>query len=242
MWKLEADVAKRLFVEHSHRLIYCEVPKVGCSNWKRIIFLLKFNLSRKASEIDHNTIHKTNHLKKLISYPWKQQAELLNDYTKVMITRHPLERLVSAYRDKLLHSEPYYSDTLANEIKALFRKNKTSTEKVTFQEFVNFVVSREHKTLDIHWKPESELCDPCNIHYDILGKYETLEQDAEHVLRQIGAPSGLHYPTIKEHNSEERTNSNITWTYLEKLSQDQMQKLRELYRLDFSLFNYSADF
>ncbi|XP_066468902.1 carbohydrate sulfotransferase 9-like [Tiliqua scincoides] len=242
VWKLEEEVARQLFVVKSHRLIYCEVPKVGCSNWKRIILLLMLNLSRDASEVDGNIVHRSNHLKKLSSYPLEQQAELLNSYTKVMFTRHPLERLVSAYRDKLLHSEPYYSGTVANEIRHLFRRNKTSTEKVTFQEFVSFVVSRQNKYTDIHWKPQFALCDPCNIHYDILGKYETLEQDAERVLRQIGAPGGLHYPNIKTHSSEKRTNSNITWTYLRKLNRGQMQKLKERYQMDFSLFNYSVDF
>ncbi|KAJ6651105.1 hypothetical protein lerEdw1_000804 [Lerista edwardsae] len=239
---MKGEVARQLFVEENHQLIYCEVPKVGCSNWKRILLLLTLNLSREALEVKHNTVHRTRLLKKLSSYPSEQQVELLNNYTKVMFTRHPLERLVSAYRDKLLHSEPYYSGVVAGKIKSLFRGNKTSTEKVTFQEFVNFVLTCKHEYLDIHWKPEFELCDPCNIRYDILGKYETLEQDAEQFLRWIGAPRDLHYPSIKEHGSEKRTNSNITWTHLRELSQDQLQKLKEMYQIDFALFNYSVDF
>ncbi|XP_039245011.1 carbohydrate sulfotransferase 8-like isoform X2 [Pipra filicauda] len=166
--KLDSHVANQLFVEHKHKFIYCEVPKVGCSNWKRTIFLLQADLNAEASEIEHDHIHQTSLIKKLVSYPPAIQKEFLNNYTKVMFTRHPLERLVSAYRDKLLHSEPFYSITVANEIRAMFRKNKNSSEKVSFQEFVNFIIAKPPNTLDIHWKPMFLLCDPCNIHYDIL--------------------------------------------------------------------------
>uniref|UniRef100_A0A663EDS1 Carbohydrate sulfotransferase n=1 Tax=Aquila chrysaetos chrysaetos TaxID=223781 RepID=A0A663EDS1_AQUCH len=117
--KLDSHVANQLFVEHKHKFIYCEVPKVGCSNWKRTIFLLQADLNAEASEIEHDHIHQTSLIKKLGTYPPAIQKEFLNNYTKVMFTRHPLERLVSAYRDKLLHSEPFYSITVANEIRAI---------------------------------------------------------------------------------------------------------------------------
>ncbi|XP_007433737.1 carbohydrate sulfotransferase 9-like [Python bivittatus] len=235
--KLDEYVARQLFVDENYKFIYCEVPKVGCSIWKKIVLLLTLNLSRDVFEVNQDEIHKTNLLKRLSSYPSKQQQELLNSFTKVMITRHPLERLVSAYRDKFLHLEPYYSITVANEIKALFRKNKNLTGNVTFQEFVNFVVTRDTKHLDIHWKPMFQLCDPCNIHYDILGKYETLDQDVSHVLSRIKAPQRVRYPNSKLYT--ERTNKDITTQYLKKLNWDQIQKITDVYQMDFSLFNYS---
>ncbi|XP_044872994.1 carbohydrate sulfotransferase 9-like [Mauremys mutica] len=239
--KLKHNVARQIFVEHNHKFIYCEVPKVGCSNWKKIILLLTMNLSRKANEVQQDFIHRTPLIKRLSSYPSDYQDKLLTSYTKVMFTRDPLERLVSAYRDKLLHSEPYYSITVANEIKAMCRKNKNSTEKVTFQEFVNFILTKKQEHLDIHWQPMFLLCDPCNIHYDILGKFETLEQDSEHVLRNIGAPEDLHYPNFRTHSSEKRTSGDITLEYLRKLSSEQIEKIKKLYQMDFALFNYPYD-
>ncbi|XP_077178958.1 carbohydrate sulfotransferase 11-like [Paroedura picta] len=237
-WRLERKVARQLFVVQSLRMIYCEVPKVGCSNWKKILLLLTLNISRDPSEVDQIEIHQTNFLKRLSSYPSQQQMELLNNYTKVMFTRHPLERLVSAYRDKFLHNEPYYSTTVADEIRALFRRDRNSTKDVTFQEFIQYVVTRKHEDLDIHWKPMYALCDPCNIHYDILGKYETLQQDAKQVLKRIGAPESFHYPSTKMYSSDKRTNENITLEYLRKLHWNHIEKLKRLYKIDFSLFNY----
>lgn len=240
--KLDFHVANQLFVEHKHKFIYCEVPKVGCSNWKRTIFLLQAGLNAEASEIEHDHIHQTSLIKKLVTYPPAIQKEFLNNYTKVMFTRHPLERLVSAYRDKLLHSEPFYSITVANEIRAMFRKNKNSSEKVSFQEFVNFIIAKPPNTLDIHWKPMFLLCDPCNIDYDILGKYETVGIDSEHVLKVIGAPESLHYPNLKRYGSEKRTNGDITLEYLRQLNSEQIEKITKLYQMDFFLFNYTMKY
>ncbi|NXW78564.1 CHST9 sulfotransferase, partial [Hirundo rustica] len=237
--ELDSHVASQLFVEHKHKFIYCEVPKVGCSNWKRTIFLLQSELNAKAAEIEHDHIHHTSLIKRLVSYPPASQKEFLSNYTKVMFTRHPLERLVSAYRDKLLHSEPFYSTTIANEIRAMFRKNKNSSEKVSFQEFVNFVLSKPPEILDIHWKPMFLLCDPCNIHYDIMGKYETLGLDSEHVLKIIGAPESMQYPTLKRYGSEKRTDGGITLEYLRQLTSEQIEKIKKLYEMDFFLFNYT---
>ncbi|XP_008102590.1 carbohydrate sulfotransferase 8 [Anolis carolinensis] len=240
-WQLEHNVAWQLFVDENHKFIYCEVPKVGCSNWKKIILLFTLNLSRDTTEVNHERIHTTKLLKRLSTYPPEQQMELLNTYTKVMFSRHPLERLVSAYRDKFLHSEPYYSITVANEIKVFSRKDINSTNKITFQEFVNYLVTRNQSDMDIHWKPMFLLCDPCNIHYDILGKLETLAEDVDHVLRRIGAPESLHYPNGKMNSSEKRTSKAITSAYIKQLSFEQMQKVKQVYQKDFSLFNYSCN-
>ncbi|XP_071283455.1 carbohydrate sulfotransferase 8-like isoform X2 [Agelaius tricolor] len=208
--KLDSHVANQLFVEHKHKFIYCEVPKVGCSNWKRIIFLLQSDLNAEASEIEHDNIHHTSLIKRLVSYPPALQKEFLSNYTKIMFTRHPLERLVSAYRDKLLHSEPFYSTTIANEIRAMFRKNKNSPEKVSFQEFVNFIIAKPPHTLDIHWKPMFLLCDPCNIHYDIVEVSLTSGKKRKqhpcktlHIRQtaQLTATSSRCFPALLEHPS-----------------------------------------
>ncbi|NXM42903.1 CHST9 sulfotransferase, partial [Gymnorhina tibicen] len=237
--ELDSQVANQLFVEHKHKFIYCEVPKVGCSNWKRTIFLLQSDLNTEASEIEHDNIHHTSVIKRLLNYSPALQKKFLSNYTKVMFTRHPLQRLVSAYRDKLLHSEALYSTTVANAMKAMFRKNKNSSEKVSFQEFVSFITAKPPHTLDIHWKPMFLLCDPCNIHYDIMGKYETLGLDSEHVLKAIGAPESLQYPNLKRYGSEKRTDGDITLEYLRQLTSEQIEKIKKLYQMDFFLFNYT---
>ncbi|XP_063804734.1 carbohydrate sulfotransferase 8-like [Pseudophryne corroboree] len=238
LYKIKAAVAKQLYVEEHHKLIYCEVPKVGCSNWKRILFLLNINLNVDAEYIDHEAVHENALFKRLIDYPPDQQSILLETYTKVLFTRDPLQRLVSAYRDKFLHYGGYYYGTqIANVIKSQYRKNNKSSESVSFQEFVNFIIDRNAEKLDTHWRPMHYLCDPCNVNYSILGKFETLKVDSDYVLKVVGAPPFLKYPDIKKYN-ESRTDSKISAKYFAQLPGSLLQKLLKIYKLDFTLFGY----
>uniref|UniRef100_A0A4W6E9J1 Carbohydrate sulfotransferase n=1 Tax=Lates calcarifer TaxID=8187 RepID=A0A4W6E9J1_LATCA len=87
-----------LFVEDRYKLLYCQVPKAGCSNWKRTLMVLAGQASNVQS-INHDTVHYGNHLKTLNSFDQKGIMHRLETYTKVMFVREPLERMVSAYRD-----------------------------------------------------------------------------------------------------------------------------------------------
>ncbi|XP_075049067.1 carbohydrate sulfotransferase 9-like [Mixophyes fleayi] len=236
---LNKKVAAQLYVEHSHKFIYCEVPKVGCSNWKRIILLLNESLGLTVNKLEKYDVHLSPFLIKFSSYPPSIQTQLLASYTKVMVTRHPLERVVSAYRDKFLHkNNPYYSTTIANIIKRRVRKNKNFTENITFEEFARYIVLQNPQYADTHWKPMYLLCDPCKIHYDIIGKLETIKQDADFVLKAIGAPKNLSYTNKKFHSNEARTNDQIGRHYLETLPPSLFRQLMKVYSVDFTMFEY----
>ncbi|XP_075049069.1 carbohydrate sulfotransferase 9-like [Mixophyes fleayi] len=237
---LNKKVAAQLYVEHSHKFIYCEVPKVGCSNWKRIIILLNESRGLTINELEKSDVHLSPFLIKLSSYPPSIQTQLLANYTKVMVTRHPLERVVSAYRDKFSHANKgYYGATIANIIKRRVRKNKNFTENITFQEFARYIVLENPQSADTHWKPMNLLCNPCKIHYDIIGKLETIKQDADFVLKSIGAPKNLSYPSIKHYSNEARTNDQISRHYLETLPPSLFRQLVKVYSVDFTMFEYN---
>ncbi|KAM9297003.1 carbohydrate sulfotransferase 9-like [Gastrophryne carolinensis] len=235
---LNGNVTAQLYVEPSHRFIYCEVPKAGCSNWKRVILLLNNPWKLSFSDLKHYQVHNSP-LRTLSSYPPDKQEELLANYTKVMFTRDPLQRVVSAYRDKFLHHDDVkYSRTVAQRIREKLGIDVNSTDNITFQQFIRFIVEEDPQERDIHWKPMYQLCDPCNVHYDVIGSFDTLKRDADYVLRTIGAPEDMTYPNLKHHSEDGRTNHNITRQYLDMLPPDLLGKLLNLYSIDFSMFEY----
>ncbi|KAM9299095.1 carbohydrate sulfotransferase 8-like [Gastrophryne carolinensis] len=236
---VDRRVIAQLYVQHSHRFIYCEVPKVGCSNWKRIILTLNDSQGPTIKAVNHYELHKMALRYRLSSYPLAKQKELLANYTKVIFTRHPLQRVVSAYRDKFLHDDDvYYSQSITRHIRRKLGIKVNSTANLTFQQFVRFLVTENPEALDTHWKPMYQLCDPCSIHYHIIGRFESINQDSNFVLRTIGAPEGLRYPEMKHHSNDSRTDHDISNQYLETLPPDLLRKLQKLYSIDFSMFEY----
>lgn len=238
----------QVFVEERSRLLYCEVPKVGCSNWKRVLMVLAGSATL-APDIPHDTVHNASRLRRLSSYNHTGIECRLASYTKVLFVREPLERLVSAFRDKFENPNKYYHPVFGRAIIAKYRANASSDalrtgDGVTFQEFVQYLLDeRRPISMDVHWQPVSQLCSPCLLHYNLLGKLENMKEDADFVLRSIGAPRNLTLPDFKDRNPQaERTSAAITQQYFAQLSPIQRQRVYDFYRMDYLMFNYSKPF
>ncbi|TRY56104.1 hypothetical protein DNTS_015236 [Danionella cerebrum] len=238
----------RIYVEDKHKLLYCEVPKAGCSNWKRVLMVLQ-GLASTTGAIQHDEVHYGNHLKRLDSFNQKEINQRLNSYTKVLFLREPFERLVSAFRDKFESPNSYYHTVFGKPIISRYRSNATAKALrtgagVTFKEFVQYLLDVHRPVgMDIHWEPVGHLCSPCQLDYDFIGKFETLEEDANFLLRNIGAPSNLTFPSFKDRNpNAERTSLEITKKYFSLLNVSERQRAYDFYYMDYLMFNYSKPF
>ncbi len=86
-----------LFVDDAHELIYCYIPKIACTNWKRTLLVLTGKLETKKPEqlnntqVHHNLVPK--YLRTGNSYEWSELEDRLARYYKFMFVREPLERL-----------------------------------------------------------------------------------------------------------------------------------------------------
>ncbi|XP_042294575.1 carbohydrate sulfotransferase 8 [Sceloporus undulatus] len=238
----------RLFVEDKYRILYCEVPKAGCSNWKRVLMVLN-GLAASTNIIQHNTVHYGNYLKRLDGFDRKGINHRLSTYTKMLFVREPFEKLVSAFRDKFEHPNNYYHPVFGRPIISKYRVNATKEalrtgSGVTFKEFIQYLLDVHRPVgMDIHWDHVNRLCSPCLIDYDFIGKFETMEEDANFFLHLINAPQNLTFPRFKDrHSDEERTTTQITKQYFKQLSPSQRQRSYDFYYMDYLMFNYSKPF
>ncbi|NXI43955.1 CHST9 sulfotransferase, partial [Galbula dea] len=239
-------LVSRIYVEDKHKVLYCEVPKAGCSNWKRVLMVLN-GLATSAHNISHDDVHYGKHLRTLDSYDPKGISRRLDTYTKIIFVRDPMERLVSAFRDKFEHPNSYYHPVFGKAIIKKYRHNpneealKTGSG-VKFKEFIQYLLDSHRPVgMDIHWEQVSKLCYPCLISYDFIGKFETLEEDANSFLQLVGAPAELKFPTFKDrHSSDERTSTEVVRQYLKELSKEERQLTYNFYYLDYLMFNYTS--
>ena len=130
-------------------------------------------------------------------------------FTKVLFTRDPFERLVSAYMDKFVHTyEPPYADDAVMIIKkyrnfpndvmpAWIQRYKFDQDTLqdirdplTFQEFLQFILDGNKLHLSTHWDPISDMCLVCKIQYNYIIKYETINEDMLCLLTNILCSDG----------------------------------------------------
>ncbi|XP_057203652.1 carbohydrate sulfotransferase 8 isoform X2 [Triplophysa rosa] len=238
----------RIYVEDRHKLLYCEVPKAGCSNWKRVLMVLA-GVANSTREINHMDVHYDNHLKRLDSFDRQGIAKRLETYTKVLFVREPMERLVSAFRDKFESPNSYYHPVFGKPIISKYRVKASKValktgSGVTFREFIHYLLDVHRPVgMDIHWEPVNQLCSPCHLHYDFIGKVESLAEEASFILQKIGAPDNLTFPAFKDGNPKAaRTSTQITQRYFSQLNASERQRAYDFFYMDYLMFNYTKPY
>ena len=94
-----------LLVEDRHQVLFCYVPKVACTSWKAILLQLRTGTQlpegRVFGRVHSKAFMDSHGLRRLSSYTEQEIRERLDTYSKIPIVRHPFERLLSAYHDKI---------------------------------------------------------------------------------------------------------------------------------------------
>ncbi|ELT90323.1 hypothetical protein CAPTEDRAFT_133491, partial [Capitella teleta] len=237
-----------LYVNDEHKFIYCEVPKVACTNWKRILLVLSKGLNTTnpsallASDV-HNSLQDT-YLKKLSSYPQDEIDFRLKSYFKFMFVREPLERLLSAYKNKFtLRYNTYFHERYGVRIIQRFRKNATAHaltkgNDVTFGEFIQYILDPNtvrEGPYNAHWRQYHKLCQPCHVQYDFIGHFDSLDADIRAVLERLQVNDLVDIP--KKPTSRESTAHALTRSYAD-ISSDDIRALWQIYSIDYKMFGY----
>ena len=153
---------------------------------------------------------------------------------------------MSAYRNKFtLRYNTSFHRRYGTKIVRRYRQNATdeamrSGADVSFREFAEYLTdpaTQRDGPLNEHWQTVHSLCHPCLIHYDLVGKYETLEEDANTVLQLAGANDGVRFPS---YSKSTRTTDQMAAMFFRNVSTRQQQQLYQLYKMDFLMFNYST--
>ena len=238
------NLYEHLIVNEEHKVIYCVVPKVGCTQLKRIFLVLNgvYSSIEEATNIHNITKYTYIHDKK---FSVKKREYMLKNFYKFMIVRDPLERIVSAYRNKWEGKTAQFMlpwlQSIGKRIVEKYRysNKKTSLRKVnniTFLEYIHHIIDTPPHKLNAHWMPYNDLCRPCEIHYDFIGSIDTYMRDVEHIMRQIKADEGKHY--VKSQTALMKTKQ-LTAKFYKALPKEHFKRLVTMFKLDHELFGYS---
>lgn len=251
---------KHLVVDEDHELIYCYVPKVACTNWKRVMIVLSqspLDAGRPYSDplaIPHDLVHNSSaHL--TFNKFWRRYGPFsrrlmktkLQKYTKFLFVRDPFVRLISAFRSKFeLENEDFYRRFAVPMLRRYSNHSHPPASaheafraglRVSFANFIQYLLDPHTEQLgpfNEHWRQVHRLCHPCQIDYDFVGKLETLDQDAAQLLQLLKVDPHLRFPP----SYRNRTASSWEEGWFASIPLAWRQQLYKLYEADFVLFGY----
>ncbi|XP_033127908.1 carbohydrate sulfotransferase 11-like [Anneissia japonica] len=232
-----------LIVVDEYKLMYCSVPKTGCSSWKRL-FLVLHRLYNSTGDISPGQVHQT--FKTLAKVTEAKAEEILQTYTKFFFLRKPLDRVLSAYRNKIERNDMAWKGIkkiIVPKIKEMYRKNKSvdaelikDYDSVTFQEFAQYLSDNKNTFLypfEEHWRETYRLCSPCEIDYDYIGHFDTLIEDSTFILKTLNETHD--FPAAG--NPTNSSQQSVLQNYYKQLNFKEIERLKERYRVDSLLLD-----
>ena len=136
----------RYYVSDERQYVYCPTAKVASTSWR--VALLRLT-GKDISRVKHPNTHQEtdNFIKRAVHYNLSERQAMFKKYYKFMFVREPLERLVSAFRDKC-DNDPKYR-WLSLEIK---RRRQSTNSQQTGR------TMKRHGLLKQNYKPNFRQC------------------------------------------------------------------------------------
>ncbi len=233
-----------IIVDDRHKVIACLVPKVGCTSFREMMLMQTGLVPVNATlgTVHNDGLLRRYGLNRLRDYSPTEVQPLLQEYTKLIVVRHPLDRLISAYNDKFvthwkipLQLNKTFTRTFgANAVELI-----NGVPRITFRQFLMLI---RHLQGDHHWEPYVGICQPCRVQYDSVLKLETLESDLEQALPLFLNPGQqtVKFPHWNWQRYQTNKLNSVTKTFHE-VDPQLVNGTLDIYQHDMALFGYTWD-
>ncbi|CAL4059746.1 unnamed protein product, partial [Meganyctiphanes norvegica] len=221
-----------LYYSYKYKLLVCVVAKTGASTWKSHLLAMK-GISSNGINVHSGYWEKKIKAKSILGK--SGMSSMLPKASKVLTVRHPLDRLVSAYRDKFNGGKP----TSGGLGKA---------RDISFADFLKQVVINHWSGgVNAHWSKMYGTCSPCHISYDYIMKTESYSEDLAYIVKKLGIKEvdasyrrhGLGKPstesTLSSDNPPLRAS---TLHYYKNIHIRVLDNLEKIYHIDMDMFGF----
>ena len=190
------------------------------------------------------------YVKPLVQYSTAEIKYRLRNYYKFMFVRHPFDRILSAWRDKLViemedHHGNYYWQLLPRILQQIHPEligraigKDLNTIQIPFSDILLWL---KQGGWDMHFQgPYDKWCHPCVLKYDYIGKTETFEKDIEYIIdnHMTGRGKKTKRNSWSKDEKEKGAFSKLLKEY-RNVSDDMVQFLSDKYLKDFYQFGYT---
>jgi len=129
---------------YRRQVLYCAIPKAASTTWKTTFAVAtRHPLTSSITEhqAENTQFMRRIGLRFLSSYSSDDVTRKLATYRKMVVVRHPLSRLVSAYTDKIARVNAYGNDIRRKIITMTSRHHGNASshfQHISFAQFIRF--------------------------------------------------------------------------------------------------------
>lgn len=146
-------------------------------------------------------------------------------------------------RRRLEAFDRYKSLTDEQQKEAMGMVKVMVTGNIDFETFVKMIFAqserRPRRTLDVHWRPQTSLCNPCAFDYDFVVDFHNLKHDSDRLLdylqRNEANSERVHFPL-----NPNKVDLDLTRRTIQELPDSFVSKLHDIYADDFWTLSYDG--
>ena len=179
----------QVIMDRERRLVYCSIPKNGCTLLKANIFM---NAPYREDYLaSGQSVH--DYAKKIVAEDLPTGALTSDQYFRFAVLRDPLRRLLSAYLNRLVRGrkspEPFDVVQIARttrEAQASLGVPHDPARSISFEEFVRYLSTAADVQCDVHWMPQVNLVGTDLSVFSHVGKVERMDETLDMLASRFG--------------------------------------------------------
>lgn len=188
------NVNSLIHISLKNKFVYFEIPKNACTSIKHMLQSLEFDLPINNS-VEFNDVH--NRFLSPLLEPLQVPSfkTILNDPNFFVFTvfRHPVERLVSCFLDRVVNNGIWKSD---------IRECIGESEKyeIVFDDFIYWISNMQISDMDAHYKPQASLSFINKINRINIYRFDRLDKLRSEFATHVNVPD-LILPRVTPHKT-----------------------------------------